>query len=650
MNPNYVQGVSYPSFILCAWFVLAVVCASSLTYVLTPVILDSVHSVLLIFNYGLIYNTPTILLCWLLQSWPKIRLAVVSLTFSITVAVIFFDGRLYDLYGFHINGFVWNLLTTPGGFDSLGADQTNPMVVFKYITYLVLALLFCLFSAHIFRKKSVRVLPIVFAFLAITLSERVMYSFANASLNGSILTQADHMIFYQPLTMNKLLAKVGYQVKKTKKAVKISGGNTGNVKYPLNTIKLNKVEKPHNIIMMVAESMRYQDVFNAKVMPNSVKFAADHAVNFSHHYSGGNGTRQGLFALFYGLYGSYWDSFLRARQAPILFDVLDQYEYSYFIHTGARFTYPEFDQTIFGSISPKFLVETGNREPWKRDRKNVDLLLEKIQHRDKSKPFMGFVFFEATHARYSFPDDGVVEKDYIQSVDYAGLSREEMSPIIEGMKARYINANHYVDSQFKRVYDYLVARDMLENTIVIVTGDHGEEFMEKARWGHNSSFVEEQVRVPMIISMPGKKPGVVTRMSSHMDVSTTLLQNLGVENPVGDYSLGTNLFNVNDSDNDKDDDMVVVASWSDLGLVTPRGKLVIPFKGTTQHQHLATTKSDIPVDLGDLTATLSQQIGSVVLNSRRFYRGAERKRTDSGAKLASRMSAQKSSSVKLEGG
>ncbi|WP_205655600.1 DUF3413 domain-containing protein [Alcanivorax sp. 24] len=31
------------------------------------------------------------------------------------------DGQIHDLYGFHLNGFVWNLLTTPGGFTSMGA-------------------------------------------------------------------------------------------------------------------------------------------------------------------------------------------------------------------------------------------------------------------------------------------------------------------------------------------------------------------------------------------------------------------------------------------------------------------------------------------------------------------------------------------------
>lgn len=605
------KNINYPLLLLFAWLFIAIICAAPLR-IFGASFLDTAHTVLLLLNYGFMYLIPTIVVCWSLKKWPRVRLFLSTIMFTVTASLLFLDARLYDLYGFHINGFVWNLLTTPGGFDSLGADQTSALLVLKYIAILLLGVAVCFFAARYFHQHHVSFRRIVASFFIITLVERFGYGFAYANQYGPVLSQADHMVLYQPMKMNTFLKSVGYEVKRRDKSVRIKGVSQSNINYPLADIELNRQDKPYNIILLVAESMRYQDLFNHRVMPHSVEFAKAHGSNFTHHYSGGNGTRQGMFSMFYGLYGSYWDSFLRVRQTPVLFDVLNQYGYEYFIYTGARFTYPEFDQTIFGSVPAEKLVETNSGEQWKRDRKNVDMLLDNLANRDKSKPFMGFVFFESTHARYSFPKASALEKDYLKTLDYAGLSKEELEPIIDGMKARYINAGHYVDSQLKRIYDYLIANNMLDDTIVMVTGDHGEEFMEKSRWGHNSSFVEEQVRVPMVVSLPGRKPEVINYMTSHMDVSTTLLQALGVTNPVTDYSLGQNLFTT------RDEEMVVVASWSDLGLISNKGKLVIPFKSTTQHKHLAMSKDDTPVEFASLTASLSKEVGSVVANSRKF--------------------------------
>jgi membrane-anchored protein YejM (alkaline phosphatase superfamily) len=116
------------------------------------------------------------------------------------------------------------------------------------------------------------------------------------------------------------------------------------------------------------------------------------------------------------------------------------------------------------------------------------------------------MFYEATHARYSFADNMVMNDHYSKTVDYAGLSKESLAPQIEGLKARYENAAHGIDAQLQRVVDYLEESGEIGNTVVIVTGDHGEEFMERGRWGHNSAFTDWQVHVPMIVMMPHSLP------------------------------------------------------------------------------------------------------------------------------------------------
>ena len=68
----------------------------------------------------------------------------------------------------------------------------------------------------------------------------------------------------------------------------------------------------------------------------------------------------------------------------------------------------------------------------------------------------------------------------------------------------------------------------LSNTIVIVTGDHGEEFYERGRLAHRGALNDEQTRVPFILSIPGQQGREIASLTSHLDVVPTLLEQLGV--------------------------------------------------------------------------------------------------------------------------
>lgn len=363
--------------------------------------------------------------------------------------------------------------------------------------------------------------------------------------------------------------------------------------------------------MLVSESLRW-DMLTPDIMPNLYALSK-RSWNLSHHYSGGNGTRQGMFSLFYGLYGSYWDAFLRANQGPVLMDVMNKYHYDKFIYTSASFTYPEFDETIFARVPKKLLHEDHQSEPWQCDIRNTTSLINNIKHHDNTNPFFGFIFFEETHARYSFNKADEINHDYIKSLNYFGLSRKELAPQINSLKARYINAAHGIDMQIKRILTTLEETGNSENTILIITGDHGEEFMERGRWGHNSAFTDWQIRVPMVISIPGKPTKTFTQATSHIDIAPTLLKELGISNPVSDYSLGVDLSQPIGKRS------IIVASWTDIGIINEAGKLVIPFKTTTQHKNLARNTADQPIDAEDLIKQMRQTIPSVLTNIRRYY-------------------------------
>lgn len=84
-------------------------------------------------------------------------------------------------------------------------------------------------------------------------------------------------------------------------------------------------------------------------------------------------------------------------------------------------------------------------------------------------------------------------------------------------------------------------KGLLDNTVVILTGDHGQEFNENKKnfWGHNGNFSSSQIAVPLICHFPGRKPEVMNHRTTHYDIVPTLMKNyLGVNNDLNDYSMG----------------------------------------------------------------------------------------------------------------
>ncbi len=604
------KSINMAIYFVCTWLFSLYLCASFLQNVPNGTPLDALHTALILTTYAAMYQGPAIVGYWLLKRWTTLAVLTGLFLSVLGHIFVFADSRLYDLYGFHINGFIWNLVTSKGGIESLGADQTNLALVFGYVAIIVAVHVLALFLAIRFHTIRIPVGTVLVLFLLATTAERGIYGYHQATLYAPVLERGSAFPLYQPLTMHSLLKRLGVDVKKSSK-VKFKQAK-GALQYPKHPLDVKKQGDVPNIVILAVESLRW-DMLNKTTMPYMNAFAAE-AWNFTNHYSGGNGTRQGLFALFYGLHGNYWDPFLLQRQGPALFDVLNRYNYQYFIYTSAKFTYPEFDQTIFVDVPKQNLHENSEGEPWKRDIKSSRELIDAIARRDSKRPFFAFLFYEGTHARYSFDPGYVVPDNYLKSLDYTGMSRKDLLPQIDGMKARYDNAAYGVDRELHQVVAALKKSGDIANTIIIITGDHGEEFMERGRWGHNSSFSDWQVRVPMIVSMPGQEPGTITRRTSHMDVIPTLFPLLGVQNPVRDYSLGVSLATPEEKRN------VVVASWSDIGLINDYGKLVIPFKSTTQHLNLATDLDDHPVDGATLTAKMKPIIFRALADARYYMK------------------------------
>ena len=532
---------------------------------------------------------------FLKSPWFIGSLAVIALT--ILQFLIYTDSFVFRMFGFHFNSFVWNLISTKGGIESMGSSQStfHSFIVIAIAFFVSQAAIFLLltkvsriknFCANFLTRRKLTIALITL--LAMTGLQSFVYGFSSFYNYSPVLTVSRAFPFYVPVTFRKFAKSLG--LKQPREASFDMKSRGINLRYPLNPIIQQADHKNYNIVILMAESLR-ADMLDPQIMPKTWAFAQK-AVNFRQHYSGGNGTRMAMFSAFYGLYGNYWFKFLDEHKGPVLMDLLIKNNYQIDVFTSAKFSYPEFDKTIFAQLPQNQVHDSGELEPalgWKLDRQNVGRLIDFIQNRNKSKPFMTFMFFESPHAPYHFPPENEIRTPYLDEFNYATV---DLKKDIHLIKNRYLNSCNHLDSQFERVLKYLEENSLLDSTIVILTGDHGEEFMEHGRWGHNSDYSDEQTLVPLVIWAPAVKSHQVDSITSHLDIPVTICHLLGVTNPPQDYSEGIDLLGTEKRQ------FTVISDWDTIAYVDNEYKAIFPTN--TLGMNTVTTKSN--VEITDSTA------------------------------------------------
>jgi membrane-anchored protein YejM (alkaline phosphatase superfamily) len=380
-------------FYLFGCAVTAGVCAAS-----NPLLAGAagwLYPALLLATYPAMYLMPAIALSVLaatmLPNRPALTAGISIVALSAIIVLLQGDLSLYALYGFHFNAFVWNLVSTPGGMASLGFDQISVGSLTLILVLLLVTLSGLWYLAGICaRRIAAKTYWLLTPLLLLTLSERSLYAVSHFFANGPVLELAASMPLYQPATAAGLMERLGY-VRRHHDTVKFSTLDGNEFHYPLTPLVARQDLEPPNIIMLVVESLR-ADMLTPEIMPKLWAFST-HAQRFTRHYSGGNGTRQGMFSLFYGLYGNSWDHFLYQRRPPVLFSVLDQHHYQRLAITSASFSYPEFDQTLFANFKPEDMIEDSDGASWGRDVRNVDRLLASLAAAQKHRPQLRFIVF-----------------------------------------------------------------------------------------------------------------------------------------------------------------------------------------------------------------------------------------------------------------
>jgi len=279
------------------------------------------------------------------------------------------DFFIFRLYKFHINAMVVNILTSPDAMDSI------QLGIMPIILFLFLIISFITFEIYLIRKlfkfgavvkenynKYLNKLIIV-PIILIVLTEKVGYGVASLLNKNDILTKFKVIPLYQPLTFNRLAAKLFDY--KPDVSVKNTIDNKANINYPLKPLVVKDNPNKINIIIIASDAVR-NSILTNDTAPNIEKFKKDSLV-FNNHHTGGNATRFGIFSMMYGINSTYWFSFLRTAKGSVLFDVLKDLDYKINIISSTNTNWPEFRKTCYVAIQ-EGIKDDFKGSPWEKIR------------------------------------------------------------------------------------------------------------------------------------------------------------------------------------------------------------------------------------------------------------------------------------------
>jgi glucan phosphoethanolaminetransferase (alkaline phosphatase superfamily) len=261
--------------------------------------------------------------------------------------------------------------------------------------------------------------------------------------------------------------------------------------------------KPKNVFIFVIESLR-KDYINRNTTPALSNFR-DENIHFKYSFSSANGTHPSWFSIFYGLYPTNWTSYKENwKEGAIALKVFKSMGYKINVFSSADLKYHNMEETIFGKekkLANSF-ISYKERAAWLRDKNSFNDLKQTLDSK-KEKNNLFIVFLDSTHSEYNWPDDFKIKFSPVkEGINYLKFAYSHAD--LSFLKNRYYNALNYLDSLFDDFFSYLKKRDLYDNSIIVITADHGEEFFEGGSLFHGTHLNKYQTNIPTFYHFPGK--------------------------------------------------------------------------------------------------------------------------------------------------
>jgi len=222
---------------------------------------------------------------------------------------------------------------------------------------------------------------------------------------------------------------------------------------------------------------------------------------------------------------------------PLLSEVLKQYNYT----THGVFS--------CGNLSPRLGFGRGFDNYYNRrsprhgagfTSPNVTKEAISFLRKGHKEPFFLFLHYFDPHYNY------ILHKQYNYYPNYRGKVKRNHSILdlwhklhelseddVRYLLALYDSEIAFTDEYIGKLLDELKKQGLYENSIIIVTADHGEEFLERGWLGHTITLHEELLHVPLIMKLPGYSARIIDSPVGLIDIVPTIYQYMGLKMPDG---------------------------------------------------------------------------------------------------------------------
>jgi arylsulfatase A-like enzyme len=306
---------------------------------------------------------------------------------------------------------------------------------------------------------------------------------------------------------------------------------------------------PHgpNVVFIVLDAWR-ADAFYDTLTPNLYSFGENNCVYYKQARSCASWTVPSMSSIFTGQYvdsHAYRSGPCRDEVSPTLAQLFRNAGYDTTALVANRLIDRQhticegFDDYRFWSWPPLLrglhffhtnwygpAMRTVTEIPlgWETSRE-LTVQFDRFLNQPRSRPYFLWVHYMDPHSPYTPPPGYYLPRDEFFLRKYKPNKKWRRF----GHHRLYLNECTYMDDLLGwRILPKLAEDD---NTIVIITGDHGEEFWEHGVVEHGKSVYEPVIRVPMLISVPGQTPAVVNAPVSQIDLAPTILKLAGLKIP-----------------------------------------------------------------------------------------------------------------------
>ncbi|WP_194091335.1 DUF3413 domain-containing protein [Vibrio hibernica] len=505
------------------------------------------HFAFLVFGLYILVLFP---LTFVIPSRKLLRL--ISVLFAtICLTVLLLDTQAYQKLHLHLNPAVWELL--------LSKDNTafNAQWQYLFSAVPILFLIQIVISEWVWKKQ--RTLsrkkigkPVTILFFLCFLSSHLIYIWADAFFYHPITSQRANFPLSYPMTAKSFMEKHGLLDKEEYlQRLEQRGSDNEVVNYPLEPIKFNGPGKNYNVLIVMVDNLR-SDMLAKEIMPATFDFAKNNQ-NFINHFSASNND-YGVFSLFYGLPSSYASSIKAQDTKPLFLTTLSKRHYQMAAFSDNALEKPELYDQIFRQLEIK-----RDNKPDSDAKNNVVNDWKYWLESNSNSPWFSYIELSDVE---NFEDNTGYTKPFPSNSKKA----------LTLLKNRYQSAVSSADQSVDEILTAIKTKELLDNTIVIITSDHGMEFNDSNNntWGSDSNFSRYQLQVPMVIHWPGKAPTVYTKKTSHLDLSATLMQDVleTSSNPY-DFGSGKNLFTQSDRP------WILAGDNNNIALITNKNTTVV---------------------------------------------------------------------------